>query len=125
MQDRDSGNWWLLIFDVHVGYWPKVIFTHLQQGATYLQYGGWVFSSPDGNSPPMGNGHLPTNDYKRSCFFVKVKFVDPEYQEINILDNRAHVYFDTKCYYIIYWRQQQPIYGKNFDFGGPGGQCGI
>ena len=115
----------MTINNIHVGYWPKEIFSHLRMGATHLQYGGWVFASSHGNSPPMGSGHLPNQDSQRSCFFRDVKFMDAEYQEILILDNKAHTYFDTTCYHVIYWGNQGLEWGKVFTFGGPGGQCGI
>ena len=124
MQDQVTGNWWMVLYDnVRLGYWPKEIFSHLQEGATYLQYGGWVFISPQGNSPPMGSGHLPNNDYNRSSYFKNIKFLDSTYQEVDILDYNTGTYVDSRCYNIIYWRDQG-FYGKIFTYGGPGGNCG-
>ena len=115
----------MAINNVQVGYWPKEIFSQLQMGATYLQYGGWVFTSPHGNSPPMGSGHLPNKDLRKSSYFRNVKFVDSKYQETPILDNIAHAYSDTRCYHTINWGYLGPRMGKVFTFGGPGGHCGI
>ena len=126
MQEETIGNWWLIVKEnVEVGYWPKEIFSHLQKGATNLHYGGWVFISPDGNSPPMGSGHFPNDDSSKSCYFRDMKFDDITFQESELLDNRVQTYHDTKCYNVLYWNHQLgDTWGKAITFGGPGGHCG-
>ncbi|CAF2094825.1 unnamed protein product [Brassica napus] len=65
------GNWALTIDDEIIGYWPGELFTHLNKGASRVRFGGNTFISPDGISPPMGNGYFPIDDYSRcSNFFM-------------------------------------------------------
>ncbi|GAU49539.1 hypothetical protein TSUD_74180 [Trifolium subterraneum] len=47
-RDRSTGNWWLIVDEidqVHVGYWPKEIFTHLRTGASKVRFGGETFAA--------------------------------------------------------------------------------
>ncbi|KAF3577335.1 hypothetical protein DY000_02029077 [Brassica cretica] len=53
------GNWALTVDDEIIGYWPGELFTHLNKGASRVRFGGNTFISPDGISPPMGNGYFP------------------------------------------------------------------
>ncbi|KAK0599554.1 hypothetical protein LWI29_006296 [Acer saccharum] len=124
--DKESGNWWL-VFDngIKVGYWPKELFTHMKEGATYIQYGGWTYNSPDGVSPPMGNGHFPDKNFKSSSFVSQMQIVDTfdrladidGYFVGNIVDN-------TNCYNKVFWGNQGSVMGQCMTFGGPGGKCG-
>ncbi|KAI9186979.1 hypothetical protein LWI28_023020 [Acer negundo] len=76
-KDPESGNWWLFLdTNLKIGYWPKEILPHLSKAATFVQYGGLTYSSPNGLSPPMGNGHFPTRDTHESCFFAQLQTVN-------------------------------------------------
>ncbi|CAH8334789.1 unnamed protein product [Eruca vesicaria subsp. sativa] len=120
-QDGFFGCWALKVDDEIIGYWPRELFTHLKKGASRVRFGGNTFMSPDGISPPMGNGHFPLQDYQRSASFLHVKLTDRNYHSFeakNILRNA-----DSRCYRLMdrYYTEQN---GKSFSFGGAGGRCG-
>ncbi|KAL0873504.1 hypothetical protein Bca101_023209 [Brassica carinata] len=60
-QDSKTGDWWLIVFNENVGYWPKSLFTEvgLVHGASLISYGGEVYSPVKEKSPHMGSGHFP------------------------------------------------------------------
>nr|VDC74898.1 unnamed protein product [Brassica rapa] len=60
-QDSKTGDWWLVVFNENVGYWPKSLFTEvgLVHGASLISYGGEVYSPVKEKSPHMGSGHFP------------------------------------------------------------------
>lgn len=123
-QDGLSGNWGLKIFNEVIGYWPKELFTHLNDGASLIRFGGNTFMSPDGISPPMGNGHFPVIDFQKSSFFLHVKVRNSNYQLLDIEDRKTRRYSDSfQCYRLSYWGYAKSN-GVSFSFGGPGGDCG-
>ncbi|KAL0785905.1 hypothetical protein Bca101_002151 [Brassica carinata] len=123
-QDGLSGNWGLKIFNEVIGYWPKELFTHLNDGASLIRFGGNTFMSPDGVSPPMGNGHFPVIDFQKSSFFLHVKVRNSNYQLLDIEDRKTRRYSDSfQCYRLSYWGYAKSN-GVSFSFGGPGGDCG-
>ncbi|XP_024008104.1 uncharacterized protein LOC18994581 [Eutrema salsugineum] len=124
-QDGFSGNWALKIFNQVIGYWPKELFTHLNNGASLIRFGGNTFASPDGISPPMGNERFPVIDYQKSSHYLYVKVKNSNYQLVDIEDRRIRRYADSyQCYRLSYWGYQKSS-GVSFSFGGPGGNCGI
>lgn len=125
MQDRQTENWWLVFDDnIKVGYWPKELFTHLnEEGIGVIQFGGWTFNSPDGVSPPMGSGTFPDNHYKRSSYFAQIKILDEDVL-INAPTLKPLV-DNPSCYDLKYWEDQGGVLQQTFTYGGPGGTCGI
>ncbi|XP_023640698.1 uncharacterized protein LOC111831170 [Capsella rubella] len=124
IQDGFTGNWALKVFDKLIGYWPKELFTHLNKGASLVRYGGNTFTSLDGISPPMGNGHFPHINFKTTSHFLHVKVWNLKYQSVDIEDRKLRQYSDSyKCYRLMYWGYVKSI-GVSFSFGGPGGNCG-
>ncbi|KAL0862477.1 hypothetical protein Bca101_041595 [Brassica carinata] len=123
IQDGFFGSWAVKVDDEIIGYWPRELFTHLNKGASRVRFGGDTFISPDGISPPMGNGHLPIIDYLRSSSFFHVKLTNDKYQSIEakttITGNK-----DSMCFSLMY-RPYTEENGKSFSFGGPGGRCGV
>ncbi|KAG6502035.1 hypothetical protein ZIOFF_041922 [Zingiber officinale] len=57
-KDPQTGNWWLAMDRVNLGYWPKELFPNLDV-SKLIQFGGQVRTPNDVPSPPMGNGHFP------------------------------------------------------------------
>lgn len=110
--------------DEIIGYWPRELFTHLNKGASLVRFGGNTFVSPDGISPPMGNGHFPVTDFQKSSSFVHVRVRNSKYQIIDIEDRRIRSSADSKCFRLKYWGYSKTD-GVAFSFGGPGGNCGI
>ncbi|KAK2638795.1 hypothetical protein Ddye_026590 [Dipteronia dyeriana] len=126
-RDKESGNWWLVIDNsIKVGYWPKELFTHMKGEASFVQYGGWTYNSPDGVSPPMGNGRFPNDDIKSSSFVSQMQFVDKSDLFVDIDEPSASSFADnTNCYNKKFWGHQGSALGECFTYGGPGGNCGI
>ncbi|KAF8085315.1 hypothetical protein N665_0672s0030 [Sinapis alba] len=121
-QDGFSGCWTLRVDDEIIGYWPKELFTHLNKGASQVRLGGNTFISPDGISPPMGNGYFPLEDYQRSSSFFHVKLTNDKYQIMEATKIIRNA--DSKCFRLMD-RPYTEENGKSFSFGGPGGSCGV
>nr|VDD05512.1 unnamed protein product [Brassica oleracea] len=122
MLDVFIPGWALKVDDEMIGYWPGELFTHLKNGASRVRFGGNTYISPDGISPPMGNGHFPLKDYQRSSSFLHVKLTNHRYQTIEaktILRNA-----DSRCFRLMDRRYTKEN-GKSFSYGGAGGRCGI
>ncbi|XP_024004630.1 uncharacterized protein LOC18030932 [Eutrema salsugineum] len=77
-QDGMTGNWWLLVFDEIVGYWPKSLFTKagLGDGASLASYGGEVYSPVNEKSPSMGSGHFPSEGHSKAAYVNGIRVVD-------------------------------------------------
>ncbi|WZY92066.1 hypothetical protein YC2023_064395 [Brassica napus] len=116
------GNWALFVDDEIIGYWPGELFTHLIKGASRVRFGGNTFMSPDGISPPMGNGYVPIYDYERSSSFLHVKLTNDKYQSIEAETQMGVA--DSNCFTLIS-RDYANETGTSFSFGGPGGRCGV
>ncbi|KAL2652286.1 hypothetical protein R1flu_020414 [Riccia fluitans] len=64
-RDEQSGNWWLMLNDEPVGYWPSHIFTgKLRDSAEYMEFGGEIINSKAGEKrrhtrTNMGSGYYP------------------------------------------------------------------
>ncbi|TVU08628.1 hypothetical protein EJB05_42037, partial [Eragrostis curvula] len=117
-KNKEDGDWWLHFgYDVNnlspVGFWPKSLFTHLEDQAEFITWGG-ITTCPRGNaSPPMGNGHWPG---KNSASFQNVQLVDTNGQGYTPSVWTLEVYANNKkCY------QASTFLDDMFYYGGPGG----
>ncbi|OMO93197.1 hypothetical protein COLO4_17046 [Corchorus olitorius] len=101
-QDRKTKNWWLLVFTnppTYIGYWPNELLPKLSNGANLVGWGGTAIADKDGNGPPMGSGHLPDNNYKHSCYFKQIKFMNDQNQLQTPANNATYQYADCPgCY---------------------------
>ncbi|XP_022145286.1 uncharacterized protein LOC111014774 [Momordica charantia] len=125
--DRSTGDWWLAVSDSQttIGYWPKELFGHLNDGAEQVAWGGIAKPSPNGMSPPLGNGHKPNNGkYNEACYFKSINYidgnnngVDPAYENIV-----SHV-SNSDCYGLFDGAGTCAADNMYFcfTFGGPGG----
>ncbi|TXG54120.1 hypothetical protein EZV62_019376 [Acer yangbiense] len=127
LQDPETGNWWLFVdSSSKIGYWPKEILPHLSKAATFVQYGGWTYNSPDGLSPPMGTGRFPSKNIHESCFFAQLQTVNKFNNLVDIeRDSLQKVVDNTSCYDAKHWGNRYGTLAQTFSFGGPGGMCGI
>ncbi|KAK3183044.1 hypothetical protein Dsin_030330 [Dipteronia sinensis] len=95
------------------------------EGATYIQYGGWSYESPDGVNPPMGNGRFPDDNFKSLSFVSQMQIVDTSKKLVDIDENLVGGFVDnTNCYNGHFWGYQGTVMGQCITFGGPGGKCG-
>lgn len=98
-----------------IGCWPKSIFSSLNGGAEYIQWGGTVMSPLDVQSPPMGNGHFPSQPLG-GAKVSQLRTLDAEYQ---VNDPAGRVMEDwPKCYRSSLFSFRD---GWSFHYGGPGG----
>ncbi|KAK2640132.1 hypothetical protein Ddye_027927 [Dipteronia dyeriana] len=124
--DQQTGNWWLLVDTYKIGYWPKELFTHLNGGAEYIQYGGWTYNSPDSQlSPPMGIGLFPGGEINRNSSFFT--YIQVAYKFNDFIDINGHkverIVDNYTCYNAKYLGRQAGFFRETFSYGGPGGLC--
>nr|XP_027191253.1 uncharacterized protein LOC101489336 [Cicer arietinum] len=132
-QDQNTGHWWLSAHDnksgyLNIGYWPKEILTHLNQGASLVRFGGETFTPPNNmNSPPMGSGMLPQTHFGSSAYMSNLELFDSNYNSISVEPEFVTKNVDTNsnCYDLLYNGDQGSVFQQAFLFGGPGGQCGV
>ncbi|GAA0138484.1 hypothetical protein LIER_00223 [Lithospermum erythrorhizon] len=120
-KDPKNGNWWLQYGGELVGYWPSVLFTHLKDHATMVQFGGEIVNSRglDGShtSTQMGSGHFAEEGDGKASFFRNLQVVDEGNSLVppqNIKLSAQH----PNCYDIKQGFSQN--YGNYFNYGGPG-----
>ncbi|KAL2330016.1 hypothetical protein Fmac_017597 [Flemingia macrophylla] len=126
-QDGRTGHWWLTVKEnIHVGYWPNRIFTHLANGASVIRFGGEAGAAFLSSSPPMGTGNLAEAKFRYACYFAKLQILDSEskLQEVQPEDMKIYLETDPKCYDLLYPGYTGPSHRQAFLFGGPGGNCG-
>uniref|UniRef100_K3ZN28 Neprosin PEP catalytic domain-containing protein n=1 Tax=Setaria italica TaxID=4555 RepID=K3ZN28_SETIT len=75
--DPKGGNWWLQVGNHILGYWPSTIFSYLQISASYVMWGGEVYSPYAGQtSTDMGSGHFPGEGYSKASYIRNIQVVD-------------------------------------------------
>ncbi|WJX72413.1 hypothetical protein P8452_56298 [Trifolium repens] len=129
-RDRSTGNWWLIVDvkdEIHVGYWPKEIFTHLSSGASKVRFGGETFGASSTWSPPMGSGRLPRDGFQYSALIGLLQHIDTNYDKIDVIPEYMKVYNDAKkeCYDLKFYEELGKLYRRAILYGGPGGQCNL
>ncbi|XP_017435773.1 uncharacterized protein LOC108342500 [Vigna angularis] len=120
-QDSKTKNWWIIINNKFIGYFPAKLFTNMSS-ADHVGWGGRTKTRPGTDSPQMGSGHFPENG---GCYFREMWFRDggdlprgPEPSQIYpILDKPT-------CYDIKNYGDKGRHFGYYIEFGGPGGSCG-
>ncbi|CAN6986991.1 unnamed protein product [Brassica rapa subsp. trilocularis] len=77
-KDGNTGDWWLVVYDENVGYWPNSLFTKagLGHGASLVAYGGEVYSPVKEKSPSMGSGHFPSEGYSKAAYVNNFEVVE-------------------------------------------------
>ncbi|RZC54315.1 hypothetical protein C5167_013168, partial [Papaver somniferum] len=80
--DQNSGNWWVILQGIPVGYYPSSIFTQLSKKATRIDFGGEIFNTRSKGRhtiTQMGSGHFPSEGgFGISSFFNHVQ-IDNEH----------------------------------------------
>lgn len=123
LQDPKSKNWWLIVKNKHVGYFPAALFSNLSV-ANMVGWGGRVSGVMKGASPPMGSGHFPDGDMTHACYVRRISYVEsgstqePDENLPNIVVDNPH------CYDLKYFGFRDDQNGYTLQFGGPGGYCG-
>ncbi|RZC54618.1 hypothetical protein C5167_013457 [Papaver somniferum] len=125
-RDPKSGNWWFIngVENTNIGYWPKELFTHLENDASVISYGGIAGGDIGDSFPPMGHEHLPISDPKYTTCITDMKvsekhgiFLDFDTSKVQLTRNAK-----ASCYDLIFYGKDT-MYGIMMFFGGPGGNC--
>ncbi|KAG6553508.1 hypothetical protein Mapa_004420 [Marchantia paleacea] len=123
-QDNSSGNWWLLLNDEPVGYWPSELFTsQLRDSATYIEFGGEIIDdeSTDGHrhtKTKMGSGYYPQAGHKFAAYQRNIQYVDENLRLNDATLRLGHAEAPT-CYNALI-STEFPEWGANFYYGGRG-----
>ncbi|MQL93600.1 hypothetical protein Taro_026228 [Colocasia esculenta] len=111
-KDKITGNWWLRLQGVDMGYWPKELFPYLLEGANYAHFGGEIYYRRVGShtSTQMGGGHFAEEGFKKASFFKNVQFLDDSYvyQTLVHVDVGEEV---KKCYDVKVGRKTDGLWG--------------
>ncbi|KAK8988702.1 hypothetical protein V6N11_030081 [Hibiscus sabdariffa] len=121
-QDKKSGNWWLRIMEIDVGYWPGSIFNKLSDRGDTVFWGGEIVNSGSQGhhtSTQMGSGHFPSEGYRKASYVRNLRYVD-ESRAIKDADphNLAPLVSRPECYDLQMGNINN--YGTHFFYSGPG-----
>ncbi|OIT02086.1 hypothetical protein A4A49_32922 [Nicotiana attenuata] len=120
-KDPKHGHWWLeLGSGLLVGYWPSFLFSHLQNHASMIQFGGEIVNSRSmgfHTSTQMGSGHFADEGFGKASYFRNLQLVDWDNNLIP-LSNLQLLADNPNCYDIKAGKNN--IWGDYFYYGGPG-----
>ncbi|MED6114408.1 hypothetical protein PIB30_079966 [Stylosanthes scabra] len=120
-KDPKHGNWWLEFGSgILVGYWPSVLFTHLRDHASMVQFGGEIVNSRQSGfhtSTQMGSGHFAGEGFGKASYFRNMQVVDWD-NNLVPLSNLKVLADHPNCYDIQGGINR--VWGNYFYYGGPG-----
>ncbi|CAN4100518.1 unnamed protein product [Withania somnifera] len=119
-KDPKHGHWWLELGSGQlVGYWPSFLFSHLQEHASMIQFGGEIVNSRSGfhTSTQMGSGHFADEGYGKASYFRNLQVVDWD-NNLLPLSNLRLLADHPNCYDIKAGKNN--VWGDYFYYGGPG-----
>ncbi|KAK8678741.1 hypothetical protein V6N13_144228 [Hibiscus sabdariffa] len=121
-KDKKSGNWWLRIQEIDVGYWPGSIFTKSFESAAKLYWSGEIVNSGSQGrhtSTQMGSGHFPSEGYQKASYIRNIRYVDESGAIHDAAPgNVAPLVSRPECYDLQMGNLKN--YGIHFFYGGPG-----
>ncbi|PKI35662.1 hypothetical protein CRG98_043933 [Punica granatum] len=125
-KDQETKNWWLATGKdlVPIGHWPKELFSHLGNGASYIAYGGITKAVPTRVTPPMGSGIADSNFY-HTAYFQHIQYkTDPNILETPLW-SQTEIHVDCPNVYTVQHPCKIKPKGPNFAFmyGGTPGVC--
>ncbi|XP_057439974.1 uncharacterized protein LOC130731761 [Lotus japonicus] len=122
-QDNITKNWWVIINDINIGYFPAALFSNLNS-ASLLGWGGRTTTPHGTPSPPMGSGQFPDDHFSDGCYFKHISYQDESSEHYEPDDYLIRTFTDKpNCFgakYYGHWEQVE----YSLIFGGPGGECG-
>ncbi|KAI5679235.1 hypothetical protein M9H77_10185 [Catharanthus roseus] len=120
-KDPKHGNWWLEFGSgILVGYWPSILFTHLRNSASMVQFGGEIVNSRSSGfhtSTQMGSGHFAGEGFGKASYFRNLQVVDWD-NSLVPLSNLKVLADHPNCYDIQGGVNR--VWGNYFYYGGPG-----
>ncbi|KAI3957298.1 hypothetical protein MKW92_004195 [Papaver armeniacum] len=100
-KDKLTGNWWVQVQGIDVGYWPHFLFKQLSAKATRIDFGGQISNTKPNmrhTKTQMGSGHFPSEGgFGISSYFRGVKVFDGNY-EAKVPENVFMIQSNTNCY---------------------------
>ncbi|KAI4294919.1 hypothetical protein MLD38_040791 [Melastoma candidum] len=123
-QDTETLNWWLLVStrEIPLGYWPRELFTHLDECATDLSFGGTVKNIPGLSYPLMGYGFFPLYDIFRSAYFKNIKYIGSDRLAVTPLKEQTFKSENSPECYRVLNIGLTTLTGYTITYGGHGGQ---
>ncbi|KAI3849395.1 hypothetical protein MKW92_036991 [Papaver armeniacum] len=120
-KEKSSGNWWVHVQGVIIGYWPHFLFKQLSLKATRVDFGGQILNTHPNKrhtSTQMGSGHLPSEGgFGTSSQFSRVKVFGGNY-EAKIPERVLMIKTNPSCYGLKLGQADSS--GITFYYGGPG-----
>ncbi|KAI3934513.1 hypothetical protein MKW92_010638 [Papaver armeniacum] len=120
-KDQKSGNWWVQVQGIPVGYYPSSLFTQLSKTAKEIDFGGEIYnqrSRERHTTTQMGSGHFPSEgSLGISSYFNYVQVID-ENNEAKDPENVKSEVTNPNCYGLKIDDKHKNGYG--FFYGGPG-----
>ncbi|KAI3957613.1 hypothetical protein MKW92_027777 [Papaver armeniacum] len=120
-KDQNSGNWWIQIQGIPVGYYPSSLFTQLSGTAMKVELGGEIYNERykgRHTTTQMGSGHFPSEGGLRiSSYFSHVQVINENNEAKDPEDVQTYV-SNPNCYDLKVDKRHTNGYG--FYYGGPG-----
>ncbi|XP_004509667.1 protein neprosin-like [Cicer arietinum] len=122
-KDPTNGNWLLKFgsnFNEEIGYWPSSLFTHLNDKATMIQFGGEIVnkkSTGSHTSTQMGSGHFAEEGFGKASYFKNLQVMDSNRNLISLPNLQVDA-DNQNCYNIQAGTNDDM--GNYFYYGGPG-----
>ncbi|TVU33385.1 hypothetical protein EJB05_25200, partial [Eragrostis curvula] len=118
-KDKVTDDWWIYYgYNSNlkaVGYYPRTLFTYMDQTANNIAFGAFVAAAATLPTPPMGSGVLPNGGKGRAASFSYVSLVDKDGQSNLVTENWPNNADKGQCYSIT------PLSSAKAFYGGPGG----
>ncbi|QCD94306.1 hypothetical protein DEO72_LG5g2389 [Vigna unguiculata] len=123
-QDPKTKNWWISLGNVSIGYYPATLFSNLGS-ASIVGWGGRTRANVGDLSPPMGSGHFPDGNKTHASYFRSPKIQDASRYVYEPDTYMIKVFSDNTNCYGFEGDFDKVQHERIFQFGGPGGKCGI
>ncbi|MQL82004.1 hypothetical protein Taro_014474 [Colocasia esculenta] len=122
--DQNSEDWWVMLEEQLLGYWPKSLVPKLEDGAQIHNFGGEIVNtkvSGHHTSTQMGSGHFAEEGYTKSAYIKNIQLVEAHDRTKYISPEHGNpVVTHPNCYDLHPGNVQDLQWGFHFFFGGPG-----
>ncbi|KAI3972419.1 hypothetical protein MKW92_025757 [Papaver armeniacum] len=119
-KDQNSGNWWVQVQNIPVGYYPSSLFTQLSNTSTRIDFGGEITNMKfkQHTTTQMGSGHFPSEGgLGISSYFDHIQIIDENNEAKDPSDVKTYV-TNPNCYNLQI--EDKHTNGYGFYYGGPG-----
>ncbi|KAK7321490.1 hypothetical protein VNO77_32193 [Canavalia gladiata] len=122
-QDSVTKNWWLIMENKNIGYFPARLFSDMSS-AEKVGWGGFTRTRPGTVSPPMGSGYFPDGRFVHASYFRQISFQNASYEKIPSHYTKYSLISNPDCFDLQDYGYKDTRFGYTIEFGGPGGDCG-